>query len=111
MGLFVLTLAIFYWGLHYRLQQYESARMNGGAIPIAKMWLGERSYASAPTIVRAEHGPALIADFSLFTLLFGLYLLQLPKSSTLFSRNKARSPLWTHRPALFSRPPPSFICL
>ncbi len=44
-GWFVLALAIFYWGLHYRLQQYESARMRS-AIPMAKMWLGgERGHA------------------------------------------------------------------
>ncbi len=66
-GLFVLMLAIFYWGLHYRLQQYESARRHSGAAPLAKMWLGDRSSVSAPVMVRAARGPAQARDRRDFT--------------------------------------------
>ncbi len=111
-GWFVLALAIFYWGLHYRLQQYESARMNGGAIPVAKMWLGERSHASTTAVVHTERGgplfPVIVASLGL---LLCLGLRVIPTRGFLFRKSRVRLPLWGHGHALFSRPPPSLVCL
>ena len=115
MGLFVLTLAVFHWGLHYRLEQYESARMNGTAIPHAKMWLGDRSDAVTTDVVRAERGPSFTAVFAVLGLFLSLYvhifLKSLQISGLQDTRPWIRPPLWTHGHALFFRPPPETILL
>ncbi len=111
-GWFVLALAIFYWGLHYRLQQYESARMNGGAVPMAKMWLGERSHASTTAIVHMERGGVL---FPVIVAFLGLLLCSDLRAifpcKFLFQRSRVRPPLREHDHVLFSRPPPALILL
>ena len=114
-GLFVLTLAILHWGLHYRLEQYESARTAGTAIPMAKMWLGDRSHAAAATIVGAEQGPLFTAEFIFFGLLLSVCMQTRLKryvaSGMEDTRQWIRPPLWTHGHPLFFRPPPVSILL
>ncbi len=106
-GWFVLALAIFYWGLHYRLQQYQSARMHGSIVPVAKMWLGERSYAATAAGVHAEHGP----QFPVLVTFLGLFLVLYPRvvsiHGNLLRRNRIFPPRWRHLRVLFSRPPPA----
>ena len=111
LGWFVLALAIFYWGLHYRLQQYQSVRTHGSIVPVAKMWLGERSYTATPAGVHAERGP----QFPVLIAFLGIVLILLSRvafiAGHLSTANRIRPPRWWHHGVLFSRPPPVFTLL
>ncbi len=110
-GWFVLALAIFYWGLHYRLQQYQSARMHGSIVPVAKMWLGERSYAATPAGVHAERGPQFPVLIAFLGVIFILCTRRAFISKGFSRANRIRPPRWRHIGVLFSRPPPVFTLL
>ncbi len=113
-GWFVLALAIFYWGLHYRLQQYESARMRS-AVPMAKMWLGgERGHAinaatmpnlHAKRIVHAA-APMLLTGLLLVVCGGFVFVQQFFSSGMHFL-----PPIWLASGNLLSRPPPVQLCL
>jgi hypothetical protein len=110
-------LAIFYWGLHYRLQQYQAAHTHDRT-PLAKMWLEDRGSPAVPAFIDAldTHGSQRHAtDHTGFS---GLSLLGLFLPSALFILYARRfgilqrptfQPRWTPSPSLYSRPPPSFI--
>ncbi len=108
-GWFVLALAIFYWGLHYRLQQYESARMHS-AVPMAKMWLGgERGQAinaAAMPNLHAKRPAHAAAPLLLVGLLLAFCIPVAFTQQSLVSVLQCIPPVPAACIALFSRPPP-----
>ena len=108
-GWFVLALAIFYWGLHYRLQQYESARMHS-AVPMAKMWLGgERGQAINAAAMPNVHAkrPAHAAAPLLLVGLLLVFCIPVVFTQEFFASGlHGFPPVPAACIALFSRPPP-----
>ena len=115
MGLFVLTLAVCLWGLHYRLEQYQSTQLAGRPILMAKMWLGDRGHTAATTVVQPEQAPVFAAVFAFFGLFLSIALQPFLKAFQTIGQQNERQwihpPLWTHGHALFFRPPPVLVRL
>ncbi len=107
-GWLVLAIAIFYWGLHYRLLQYESAQRNHTAVRSASMWLGERSYVATPVGVHVQHGPQLTVLTAFLSLFFMSCSRVDSASENLGLRKTIPPPSHRYVYILFSRPPPAF---
>jgi hypothetical protein len=112
-GWFVLALAIFYWGLHYRLQQYESARMRS-AVPMARMWLGaERGHAATTSGMQNRDArkfshAAIVLPFAAVVPIFLLFVLAC--ADLLIAETNKRAPVRILPASLFCRPPPAALC-
>ena len=107
--MFVLTLAVFHWGMHYRLSRYEASQNKSH--PMAKMWLGDKSYVAAATVVLAEQGPALTIFMAFLGLFPDLKIRTFSKPGLRFLRRVVRPPLLDYGHALLFRPPPILACL
>jgi hypothetical protein len=105
-GLFVLALAIFYWGLHSRLTQYASSHSNGGTVQMVKMWLGERGHPAAVAGASVERAPLLASIFVLLGWSFDVYACFFVLGYMRWMGQWLRPPLWVHGHALYLRPPP-----
>ena len=112
-ALVLLSLAVFYWGLHYKLSLYHAASGLQQVAP-AKLWTGDRGLAIAePAMVGA---PAYLHPAELAwaaALAFSFFLLPLPASgrefhrTTDWHRGRKRQYLSSHSAFFCIRPPPA----
>jgi hypothetical protein len=57
LGLVGLAIAVFLWGLAYKLSLYHSPQNNGGRTIVAKMWVGPRQNLVAPKSEKSSERP------------------------------------------------------
>lgn len=112
MLLITLCLAIFYWGLHYKLSLYHT-QMTSQQAPVAKLWTGGQSLAGvkdAPLAILAPAPEIQVSWLAACVLIFALLLL-LPASSFLWLRLDGpgawKRQVMLPQSTLFFRPPPS----
>jgi len=112
-ALVFLSLAVFYWGLHYKLSLYDAASGLQQVAP-AKLWTGERGL--EVTKIAVSGVPAHLHPTELAwpaALLFAFILLPLPASgrefhrTTDWHRDRKRQDLSSHSAFFCYRPPPA----
>jgi len=114
-ALALLSLAVFYWGLHYKLSLYDAASGLQQVAP-AKLWTGERGLGVTKTALPGVPADLLPTELTWpAALLFAPILLPLPASGREFHRtadwhgDRKRQSLSPHSAFFCFRPPPASI--
>jgi len=112
-ALVLLCLAVFYWGLHYKMSLYRTGTPVQQASP-AKLWTGDRSssglqdamWSTAPHVHRFEgkHPAGFALLFVILPFLANAQLFR--HGSELFPAGSCQRPS-SHSAFFFFRPPPS----